>query len=91
MSGSEKNQFDPPATWNDEETMSVYFRSYFQDHLYEYPDAVKEAFRLGWKAGAGHATVNMWHWIDEIMLGHARQERSENDESADVRLPVSDN
>ena len=91
MSGSEKNQNNAPATWEDEETMNACFHEYFQDHLYEYPDAIKEAFRIGWKAGAGQATINMWHWINETVFGHVRLERNKNDESADVRLPVSDN
>ena len=74
MSGSEKNLDNLPATWEDEKAIVLDWQLWLQSDLVEYSEDVLKAFRIGWKAGARQATVNMWHWIDGIMLGHARQE-----------------
>ena len=61
-----------PETWNDEEIIDADIRLWLQGQK---NDDVIHAFRIGWKAGARQATINMGNWIHEVVFGHKEPER----------------
>lgn len=70
----------PPETWNDEETLDADLRLWLHSESVEYSEDVLQAFRIGWKAGARQATINMGKWIHRVVFGHEEPERKEPNE-----------
>ena len=69
--------YTPPDTWNDEETIEADMMAYLLTDYVAHDKKVMQAFRAGWKAGAREATVRMWHWIQKVIFGHEEPERKE--------------
>lgn len=69
----------PPEPWNDEEAIEAEKRLWLQSELVEHDEAVLEAFRIGWRAGAYYSAFQMFHWITKI-LGIEEPERNEQNE-----------
>lgn len=69
-----------PEPWNDEEAIEADKRLWLQSHLVEHDEAVLEAFRTGWRAGAYYSAFQMLHWTRTIILGIEEPERNEQNE-----------
>ena len=65
----------PPDTWKDQETIEADMRAYLLTDYVAHDEKVLQAFRAGWKAGARKATMNMAHWIQEIVFGEKESEQ----------------
>lgn len=71
------NKLEIPETWNDEKTIEQDLCIRLQAHHIKLSNEAKQAFRIGWKAGAMQATVNMGRWMQEIKFFHGEPEREE--------------
>ena len=72
----------PPDTWKDQETIEADMRAYLLTDYVAHDEKVLQAFRAGWKAGARKATINMVHWIQNIVFGHSEKDQVSEKEGA---------
>lgn len=70
-----------PETWNDDVTLEQDMIIRLQAHRIELSEEAMQAFRIGWKAGAMQATMNMGNWMFSEVLGHGKPESEDYDRS----------
>ena len=72
--------YTPPDTWNDEETIEADMRAFLLTDYVAHDEKVLQAFRAGWKAGAYYSAFQMFHWIRTKILGIEEPERNEQND-----------
>ena len=68
-----------PETWHDEEAIEADMKLWLQSDLIEHSENVRQAFRIGWKAGARKAAMDIWKTIRGSFLAKRFQEGETDD------------